>query len=172
MFKEFFDRLNKSFNNEETALNVLSRIHVLEIKNPLIGENYAFVSESLNFILINLSKKYDNLIKEFISIIGKLKQERSDKRNILNYFEKINEKTEIIYKEENANNQTHFLNGFIDYLNKGQKEEQKKDYLEAEEILDTIRKNLKELLIDKIDWIKYDWTKFSSLLFLKQNNFI
>ena len=99
---------------------------MLEIKNPLIGENYAFVSESLNFILINLSKKYDNLIKEFISIIGKLKQERSDKRNILNYFEKINEKTEIIYKEENANNQTHFLNGFIDYINKDQKEDKKK----------------------------------------------
>ena len=43
---------------------------------------------------------------------------------------------------------------------------QKKDYSEAEEILDTIRTNLKLLLNEKIGWTKYELVKLSSLLFL------
>ena len=172
LFKEFFDRLNKSFNNDEIPLDILTNIHMFEKENPLIGDNHIFISECLDNILNNLSQKYNDLISEFKDKIDKLKQQRRDKRNILEFFKKLNEEIEIIYKEENVNDKKYFLNRFIDYINKDKKEEQKKDYSEAEEILDTIRTNLKLLLNEKIGWSKYEWIKPSSLLFLKQNKLI
>ena len=172
LFKEFFERLNRSFNQEETALYIISKIHMLEIKNPLIGENHIFVSECFNYILNNLSQKYDKLISEFNANIDKLKQKRNDKRNILEYLKKLKAKAETIHEEENGDERNYFLIGFIDYINKNKSEEQKKDYSEVKETLGNIRANLKLLLNEKIDWTKYEGLKLSSLLFLKQNNLI
>ena len=172
LLQDFFKRLTKLFNNEETAFKILDRIFKLEINNSSIGENYQFISDCFNYILRNMASKYENLISNYKAIKNKLIRDRSDKKNLLELLEKLNQKADQLYKKENENNQKYFLKGFIDYLNKDKSEEEKKDYSEAKDLLAIIRNDLEKLLSIKISWTNYDWKKLSSLLFLKQNKYI
>ncbi len=119
-----------------------------------------------------MASKYENLISNYKAIKNKLIRDRSDKKNLLELLEKLNQKADQLYKKENENNQKYFLKGFIDYLNKDKSEEEKKDYSEAKDLLVIIRNDLEKLLSKKISWTNYDWKKLSSLLFLKQNKYI
>ena len=172
LLQDFFKRLTKLFNNEETAFKILDRIFKLEINNSSIGENYQFISDCFNYILRNMASKYENLISNYKAIKNKLIRDRSDKKNLLELLEKLNQKADQLYKKENENNQKYFLKGFIDYLNKDKSEEEKKDYSEAKDLLVIIRNDLEKLLSKKISCTNYDWKKLSSLLFLKQNKYI
>ena len=170
--KDFFNRLNKSFNNEETALIILANIFEFEITNSCIGDNHQFISDCFNSIIKNIIKKFDNIVTELKAKIEKLKQERTEKKNILDMFEKLNQKADEINQKENEDAKNSTLNELIDFLNKDRKEEEKINHSDADAVFNTIKHNLEKLVNKEIEWMNYSYEKLSSLLFLKQNKFI
>ena len=167
---EFYERLYKSFNNQESAWKILTNLMEFDYENSLLDNMPIFISDCLDHIISKLYKKNEGIIKEFDNEIKRLKIKRGDNMVILELFKKLKEKTENLEEEEKENMKDSVSKGFIDFLNKDKNENEKKiEYSEGNELLDCVRKNLGKLLKKQINWTKYNRIKILSLLCLYQN---
>jgi len=167
--KDFFGRLLKSFNNKDTALTILNNITGLEYENALFGDMPIFISDCFDYIINNLLKKYENIIKELEVQLENLKVENSKRKTILEIFRLLNEETAYLEEQDKLNKKYFDEKNFIDYLNEGKEDSEKIQYSEINNIKESIRKNLEKLLIGKIDWTKYHNEKITTSLYLNQN---
>lgn len=167
--KDFFGRLLKSFNNKDTALAILNNITDLEYENALFGDMPIFISDCFDYIINNLLKKYENIVKELEAQLENLKVENRKRTTILEIFRLLNEETAHLEEQDKLNKKYSDEKNFIDYLNEGKEDNEKIKYSEINNIKETIRKNLEKLLIGKIDWTKYHNEKMTTSLYLNQN---
>jgi len=167
--KYFFGRLLKSFNNRDAALAILNNITGLEYENALFGDMPIFISDWFYYIINNLLKKYENIIKELEAQLENLKVENSKRTTILEIFRLLNEETAYLEEQDKLNKNYFDEKNFIDYLNEGKEVNEKVQYSEINDIKESIRKNLEKLLIGKIDWTKYHNEKIITSLYLNQN---
>jgi hypothetical protein len=167
--KDFFGRLLKSFNNKDTALAILNNITGLEYENALFGDMPIFISDCFDYIINNLLKKYENIIKELEAQLENLKVENSKRTTIFEIFRLLNEETTYLEEKDKLNKKLFDEKNFIDYLNEGKEDNEKIQYSEVNNIKESIRKNLEKILIGKIDWTKYHNEKMTTSLYLNQN---
>ena len=169
--KNFLENLRKSFNTEEYSRKILLKIFNYEFNNCSIGERHEFISKCFDHIIADILKKHDNIINDFKKKIEKIKKNRINKKNMLEIFENLNQKTADICDDEKdkANSES---NEFIDFLNMEKQDNQKIDCSQADSTIFSIRKNLGKLLANcDINWINYNKQKLTTLLFIKQNNY-
>ena len=97
IFIDFYARILKTFKNEEIFSNLLLRILNFKYKNSLLEGRQKFISDCYDYILINLRKMFPNIIKELEREIKAVKIERSEKKNLVEIFEKMNQKLTIFH---------------------------------------------------------------------------
>ena len=171
-FIDFYERILKTFKNEEIFSNLLLRILNFKYKNSLLADRQKFISDCYDYILINLRKMFPNIIKELEREIKAVKIERSEKKNLVEIFEKMNQKLAIFNKNYISKRKELALKDFMNFLNTQKVNEEKRDYEEVTNIIHSIRNNLAKLIgNNKIDLTKYHKDKITTFLYLKQNKY-
>ena len=172
--ENFCDSLKKSLNKKVLDSALLENIVCTNYNNSITGESESFISDCFDFIINELVNKNISFIPETEETIKKLKQKRYKTRVMLELFENLNQKATVLDEQENTNDKNSYLSGLVEFLNQNNENERTINLENISPILESIKKNLRLIVPNKIkiNWLKYNKQKITSLLFLCQNKLI
>ena len=160
--EKFFERLKNIINNEQKCLTFLYNINKNEYESSITGENYCFLDKCFNYLIKNITVKIEDNLKNYKKIEEKMENLYEARKSIIVLLVKFNEK---LKKMDEFNKPNFDLDEMKKYFNKGNANGDEKEIN-----LNAIRENMEKLVKGKIDWTLSKKCKFSTLLYLKQNN--
>ena len=152
--KEFYDRLDTLLKNNEKIISFLDKLNNNEYETSITCESYTFFSECLDHVIEKILPEINKKIEIYEKDKNKLENSIIEKEKVILYLQKLNK--DFISLIENKEEITE-VNEINEYMNKAD--------------LKDIKNNLGILLDKNIDWTASSECKYSTLLFLKQNNY-
>ena len=152
--KEFYDRLDTLLKNNEKIISFLDKLNNNEYETSITGESNTFFSECLDHVIEKILPEINKKIEIYEKDKNELENSIIEKEKVILNLQKVNKNfiTLIENKEEITE-----VNEINEYMNKAD--------------LKDIKNNLRILLDKNIDWTTSSECKYSTLLFMKQNNY-